>query len=355
MNPIYKERLIIAVTTILSLVAAFLVSALIVFQVGENPVAVFKTFITYSLLSWEGIGFTLFYATPLLFTGLSVAIAFRGGLFNIGAEGQLYMGSIAVALFAASGVDLPPVLMVTACILIAFMVGGIWGIIPGYLKVRFGSHEVINTIMLNLIAYGICNYLVVGPFKRQGDQLLETNFIVESARVTRLDKIFPFLFGDLPLNVAFFLGLLLCFLYWLFFNRLRFGYELQIAGNSAEVSRYAGVNSTKYVVLSMFIAGGVAGLVAVHEVMGFRYTFHDNFSRGVGFMGIAVALLGRNTAVGVILASLLFGILARGSLFLDLNFDKLSNDLVLVIQGIIILFVSMGLIFRKFAAKLLRL
>ncbi|MBL0690946.1 MAG: ABC transporter permease [SAR324 cluster bacterium] len=342
-----KESLSVLATTLLSLVAAFFVSAVIILILGENPVEVFKVFIVASLFSWDGVGFTLFYMTPLLLTGLSVSMAFKGGLFNIGAEGQLYMGSMAVAIFAGSGINLPFYLMIPICILLAFLAGGIWGVIPGYLKVKFGSHEVINTIMLNLIAYGICNYLVVGPFKRQGDQILETEFIAQSARVFRLNKIIPWISESVPVNFALLLTISLCVGYWYFFHKMRYGYEMQVSGHSSEVARYAGINSGRYIILSMFIAGGLAGLVAVHEVMGFRYTFHDNFSRGVGFMGIAVALLGRNNPLGIFMAAFLFGMMNRGSLFIDINFDKLSNDLVIVVQGVIILFAAMSGMFQK--------
>ena len=348
---IANQTLANLVATLISVLAAFFVTGLIVLALGENPLAVLMIFIETSLLSWDGIGYTIFYMTPLLFTGLSVAIAFKAGLFNIGAEGQLYMGTMATALFAAHYANWPSLILVPACMLVAFIVGGFWGAIPGYLKVRFGSHEVINTIMLNLIAYGICNYLVVGPFKRQGDQLLETDFIGENARIFRLHELMPWISKDIPANSSFLLALVLLLVYLVFFRNIRWGYEMQVSGQSNEVSRYAGINSRRYIILAMFVAGGVAGLVAMHEVLGYRYTFHDNFSRGAGFIGIAVALLGRSNAFGIFVAAFLFGMMSRGGLFLDINFDSLSSDLVVVVQGVVILFVAMSGMIERLIKK----
>ena len=333
--------------SLLCIVFAFMVAALLIFMVGSNPWQVFLVFVDNSLFSIDGFGYSLFYTTPLLFTSLSVAFAFRCGLFNIGAEGQLYIGSIATAIAAVYLGGLPSWILIPILISVAFIAGGLWGAIPGYLKVRFGAHEVINTIMLNLIAYGICNYLVLRPFRRQGDQMLETEFIGQNARLFRLQEFFPFFDNNIPLNGAFFLGILLLVVYWLFFKYSVWGYEIKVVGSSPKVAEYAGIPAKKYVVLSMFIAGGLSGLVATHEVLGFRYTYHDNFSNGVGFMGIAIALLGRKHPLGIFLAACLFGMLTRGSLFLDLNFQNLSNDLVIVLQGVIIMFVGTHSIFEK--------
>jgi simple sugar transport system permease protein len=238
-------------------------------------------------------------------------------------------------------------ILIPVCFVVAFLAGGIWGGIPGVLKARFGGHEVINTIMMNLIAFSFVNYLVVGPFHRKGTQILETEFIPEAARIPRVHELIPWAPKSLPLNLGFILALLTCLLVYLVLWKTKWGYEIRAVGISNSVSKYAGINVKKNMIAAMFISGGFAGLVAVHEVMGYRYTFHDSFSQGVGFIGIAVALLGRNHPVGIVLAALLFGALNRGSLFLDLNFDSLSKDLVMVLQGVIILFVATDQLFKK--------
>jgi simple sugar transport system permease protein len=331
---------------VVSVLAALLVGAILVIAVGENPLAVYWIFFKNSLFSIDGIGYTLFYATPLIFTGLAVAFGFQCGLFNIGAEGQLYVASMSVTLTALWLANLSAWVLIPICFLVAFLAGGIWGGIPGYLKARFGGHEVINTIMMNMIAFSLVNYLVVGPFHREGTQILETDFIPEAARIPRIHDILPFIPERVPLNFGFIIALLTCVVIYLVLWKTRWGYEIRAVGISGSVSKYAGINVNKNTILAMFVAGGCAGMVAIHEIMGYRYTYHDSFSQGAGFVGIAVALLGRNHPAGVILAALLFGALNRGSLFLDLNFDSLSKDLVMVLQGTIVLFVATDKFFK---------
>jgi general nucleoside transport system permease protein len=330
-----------------SVIAAFLVGSILILIVGENPLDVYYIFFKNSLFSVKGIGYTLFYATPLIFTGLSVAFGFRCGLFNIGAEGQLYIGSMLTTLVAIWLNGVSAWVMLPVCFLVAFIAGGIWGGIPGLLKAKFGGHEVINTIMMNLIAFSIVNYLVVGPFHREGTQVLETDFIPEAARIPKVHDLLPFVPETLPLNFGFIVAIIACIVVYIVLWKTKWGYEIRAVGISNSVSQYAGINVKKNMVMAMFIAGGLAGLVAIHEVLGYRYTYHDSFSAGVGFVGIAVALLGRNHPVGIVLAALLFGALNRGSLFLDLNFDNLSKDLVMVLQGVIVLFVATDKFFKK--------
>ncbi len=330
-----------------SVLAALLVGSILIFAVGENPLAVYWIFFKHSIFSLDGIGYTLFYATPLIFTGLAVAFGFQCGLFNIGAEGQLYVATMAVTLTAIFLTGFSAWLIIPVCFIVSFLVGGIWGGIPGLLKARFGGHEVINTIMMNMIAYSLVNYCVVGPFHRQGTSILETDFIPEAARIPRIHDFLPFIPERIPLNLGFFIALLTCLVTYLILWKTKWGYEIRAVGISDSVSKYAGINVKKNIVLAMFIAGGFAGMVGIHEVMGYRYTYHDSFSQGAGFVGIAVALLGRNHPMGVILAALLFGALNRGSLYLDLNFDSLSKDLVMVLQGTIVLFVATEKFFKN--------
>ena len=187
----------------------------------------------------------------------------------------------------------------------------------------------------------------MGPFHREGAQVLETDFIPEAARIPNVHDLLPFVPETLPLNFGFIIAIIACIVVYLVLWKTKWGYEIRGVGISNSVSEYAGINVKKNMVMAMFIAGGLAGMVAIHEVMGYRYTYHDSFSGGVGFVGIAVALLGRNHPLGIVLAALLFGALNRGSLFLDLNFDNLSKDLVMVLQGVIVLFVATDKLFRK--------
>jgi general nucleoside transport system permease protein len=329
-----------------AVVAAFAVGGVVVLAVGDSPVSTY-TLLIGSALTWpDGIGYTLFYATPLIFTGLAVAVAFRCGLLNIGAEGQLYAASFVTAWVGITCAGLPAWLLVPLCFVAALLSGGFWGAVPGVLKARFGAHEVITTIMMNFIAVAVASYFTQYHYKPQGDPILETVPIGEGAHIARLGRFVPGFPERIPLNLAFPLALVACLLVYLFLWRTRWGYEIRATGANPAAAQYGGIATGRQVVLAMSISGALAGMVAVNEVLGYRYRYYDGFSAGYGFTGIAVALLGRNHPGGVILASLLFGALLRGGLFVDIFTEHVSKDLVMVLQGIIILFVASEALFR---------
>ncbi|HBL29879.1 MAG TPA: ABC transporter permease [Acidobacteria bacterium] len=326
--------------------AAFAVGALVVLAVGDSPLNTYALLIG-SALSWpDGIGYTLFYATPLIFTGLAVAVAFRCGLLNIGAEGQLYIAAFATAWVGIVLAGWPAWLLVPLCILTALLTGGFWAAVPGVLKARFGAHEVITTIMMNFIAVALASYFTQYHYKPPGDPILQTVPIGENAHVARIGALVPGIPERIPLNLAFPLALAACLLVYLFLWRTRWGYQIRATGANPAAALYGGIATGKQIVLAMSLSGALAGLVAVNEVLGYRYRYYDSFSAGYGFTGIAVALLGRNHPVGVILASLLFGALLRGGLFVDIFTEHVSKDLVMVLQGVIILFVAAEALFR---------
>jgi ABC-type uncharacterized transport system permease subunit len=352
---------------ILAVVAAFLIGALIVLLIGENPLTVYwlllsSAFGLYDALgnfTWDNWGYTLFYATPLIFTGLAVALAFQCGLLNIGAEGQLYAGAFAAAWVGFTLTGLPGVVLAGLAILAALLAGGIWGAIPGWLKAWFGSHEVINTIMLNFVAVGLVSYLTQVHFKAPSDPIMQTEMIAEKAALPRFAALlspfgidFP---ARIPLNLSFLLALLAAFLVWFFLRRTSAGYELRAVGANSAAAEYGGISIRRQTVLALAISGGLAGLVGVNEVLGYRYRYYHDFSPGYGFAGIAVALLGRNHPFGVVLAALLFGALNRGGLFIDIFTDRVSKDLVQVLQAIIILFVAIEVLFRRGVVRMRRL
>ena len=329
-----------------AVLAAFVVGGVLVLAVRDNPFSTYALLIG-SALTWpDGIGYTLFYATPLIFTGLAVAVAFRCGLLNIGAEGQLYIAAFATAWVGITCGSLPAALLVPLCCLTAIAAGACWGAVPGVLKARFGAHEVITTIMMNFIAVALASYFTQYHYKPPGDPLLETVPVGDGAQIARLGRFVPGLPERIPLNVAFLLALLACVLVWLFLWRTRWGYEIRATGASPAAAEYGGIATGKQIVLAMAVSGALAGMVGVNEVLGYRHRYYDAFSAGYGFTGIAVALLGRNHPVGVILASLLFGALLRGGLFVDIFTEHVSKDLVMVLQGLIILFVAAEAMFR---------
>jgi simple sugar transport system permease protein len=332
---------------LLGVLAAFVVGAVIVWAIGDDP---FQTYglLLGSALSWpDGICWTLFYATPLIFTGLAVALAFHCGLLNIGAEGQLYVGAFAAAWVAISWSGAPAWLLLPLACLAAVLAGAAWGAIPGVLKARFGSHEVINTIMLNFVAVGLISYLTQYHYRAAGDPVMQTVPIGAGAHLARLGSFLPFVPERIPLNLAFPLALLACVAVWFFLWRTKWGFAIRAAGANPAAAEYGGISVARAVVLAMALSGALAGMVGINEVLGYRYRYYDGFSAGYGFTGIAVALLGRNHPVGVLLSAILFGALLRGGLFVDIFTDHVTKDLVLVLQALVILFVAAGDLFRR--------
>ena len=331
---------------LVAVLAAFLIGAIVVLLIGDDPILTYRLLIG-SALSWpDGIGYTLFYATPLIFTGLAVAVAFRCGLLNIGAEGQLYIASFATAWVGITFANLSPWLLVPLACLTAMTAGAVWGGIPGVLKAKFGAHEVINTIMLNFIAVALASYFTQYHYKAAGDPIMQTVPIGENAHIARIGDFFPAIPARIPLNVSFFLALLACALVYVFLWKTKWGYEIRATGANPSAAEYGGISTAKQIIVAMSVSGALAGMVAISDVLGYRYRYYDGFSVGYGFTGIAVALLGRNHPVGVLLSALLFGALIRGGLFVDIFTDKVSKDLVLVLQAVVILFVAAEALFR---------
>src|SRR5438093_6772914 len=331
---------------LIAVVAAFIVGGVVVLIIGDSPIQTYRLLIG-SAFSWpDGIGYTLFYATPLIFTGLAVAVAFRCGLLNIGAEGQLYIGAFATAWVGIKLAGTSAWILLPLCCLVAIVGGAIWGGIPGLLKARFGSHEVINTIMLNFIAVALVSYFTQYHYKIPGDPIMQTAPIGGGAHIARLGKIIPAFPERIPLNLAFILALVCCGLVYLFLWRTKWGYELRATGSNPTAAEYGGISIRKQIIIAMTISGALAGMVGINEVLGYRYRYYDGFSANYGFTGIAVALLGRSHPVGVLLAALLFGMLIRGGIFVDAFTNNVTKDIVDVLQGIVILLVAAEALLR---------
>lgn len=344
---------------LIAVIAAFVVGGIVVWIIGDSPIQTYKLLIG-SAFSWpNGIGYTLFNATPLIFTGLAVAVAFRCGLLNIGAEGQLYVAAFAAAWvgmkfgspdpensFVGQFMHLPAYILLPLCCLAAIFAGAVWGGIPGILKARFGSHEVINTIMLNFIAVALLSYFTQYRYKIPGDPIMETAKVSPQAHLATLGKFIPNFPAWIPLNLAFVLAVLACILVYIFLWKTKWGYEMRATGANPSAAEYGGVSIRKQIILAMAISGGLAGMVGINEVLGYRHRYYDGFSANYGFVGIAVALLGRNHPVGVFLAAILFAILLRGGIFVDAYTIHVSKDIVDMLQGIVIVFVAAEAMFR---------
>jgi ABC-type uncharacterized transport system permease subunit len=353
---------------LVAVLVAFIVGGIIVWLVGDNPFEVYGLLLG-SALTWpDGIGYTLFYATPLIFTGLAVAVAFRCGLLNIGAEGQLYVAAFAVAWvgikFGGTVVDifgtptnyawvkLPALVLLPLAIVTAVVVGGLWGAIPGWLRARFGAHEVITTIMLNFIGIALVSYFTQYLYKAPGDPIMQSVPVGAGAHLPRLGSFIHGLPERIPVNIAFLFALLACAFVYVLLWKTKWGYEIRATGANPQAAEYGGINVRKQIILAMSISGGLAGMVAINEVLGYRYRYYDGFSDNYGFFGIAVALLGRNHPVGVILAALLFAVLLRGGIFVDAFSVHTTKDIVLVLQAVIILFVAARAVFPWLIEKI---
>ncbi|MEO0960639.1 MAG: ABC transporter permease, partial [Pseudomonadota bacterium] len=327
---------------LINLLIAFFISGLIILAIGESPIEALQTMITGALGSTYGWGYTLYYATNFIFTGLAVALAFQARLFNIGAEGQAMLGGIGAALlFLPLDAYLPGPLVALLAIAAAAAAGALWAAIPGWLQAYRGSHIVITTIMFNFIAAGLVVSLLSGPLIRAGQPSPETREMDPAARLAALHDIAAALgleIADSPLSLAFPLALLAAFGVWLLVWRTRWGFALRALGQSQPAAVYAGIPAARMTVAVMALSGALAGLMAVNEVLGAQGRVVLGFTAGYGFTGIAVALMGRAHPVGVVLAALLFGALYQGGAELDFEFATITREMVLLIQGLIILF-----------------
>ena len=332
---------------VVAVLAAFAVGSVFVLAIGDNPLETFGLLVGSALWWPDGIGYTLFLATPLIFTGLAVAVAFRAGLLNIGAEGQLYIAAFATAWTGIVFGTLPAAVLIPLCMAAAVLAGGMWGAIPGLLKARFGSHEVINTIMMNFIAVALVSYFTQYHYRVPGDPILQSAPISANAHIPRLGEIVPGLPGRIPLNVAFLLALAAAAAVYVFLWRTKWGYEIRATGSNPSAAEYGGISVPRQIVLAMAISGGLAGMVGINEVLGYRHRYYDGFSDNYGFTGIAVALLGRNHPAGVIIAALLFAILTRGGIPVDAFTRHVTKDIVQILQATIILFVAAEAFFRE--------
>ncbi|MEM7045384.1 MAG: ABC transporter permease [Pseudomonadota bacterium] len=326
---------------LLNLTAAFLVSGLIVLLLGENPIEAVRLLIFGAFGYGEAIGYTLFYATNFIFTGLAVAIAFHCGLFNIGGEGQAYVAGLGVTLVGLYLGFLPFIVVLPIAILAAAAFGGFWAFIPGYLQAKRGSHVVITTIMFNFIAAALMTYMVVNVLIKPGSQIPESDRYADSAIFPKMHEMLAAVgvqISGSPLNLAFVVALICCVLFYLFVWKTKWGYAVRVTGANENAAVYGGISPAKQIMIAMTISGALAAGVALNELLGSQHRLILNFPSGFGFVGIAVALMGRNHPVGIILAAVLFGALYQGGSELSFDMPTISRDIVVVIQGLVILF-----------------
>jgi len=307
----------------------------------ENPVRVYNEIFKAALKDRDGWGNVLYRATPLIFTGLAVAFAFQCGLFNIGGEGQMVIGGFALTWVGFTVTGLPWYLHIPLCICAGILAGAFWGSIPGYLKATRGVHEVVTTIMLNWIAVALTQYLTMA-YKPPESWIPHTYEIAKSAQLSRLFVYLNPLGIDFPksnlLNTCVFLAFAVVLIVAYILKRTKLGYEIRAVGYNPGAAECGGISVAKNTILAMAIAGALAGLAGVNQVMGYKHRFRYGVFTGLGFDGIGVAFIGRNSPFGVVLAALLFGILDQGGLAIDVS-TKVPREIVLVLKAIILIFV----------------
>jgi general nucleoside transport system permease protein len=328
-----NSALINVVGSVLAVVVALLIGALVIVIAGHDPWEAYKALAEGALGSRRGRAETLVYAAPMILGGLAFAVAARAGMFNIGIEGQLVMGGFAAALVGATDWGLPSALHIALALLAAIVAGGIWGLIPGALKATTGAHEVITTIMLNYLAFRLITYsiqkrtdvLPVDP------QVQGTDRVLDSARL-------PILLDATRLHSGVVIAIVAAIVIWFVLFQTTFGYKIRTVGLSEGAARYGGIRWGLTIAISMAIAGALAGLAGAGESLGLHGR-HSSVPPGLGFTAIAVGLVGRNHPIGVIFSGLLFGMLSAGAPTMQAT-ASVSREIVLVLQGLVILAVA---------------
>ena len=329
----------------LAILTAVIIGGIIIVVVGGNPFLAYIGLLQGSFGSAKALSETAVWATPFIFAGLAVALAFKGGLFNIGAEGQLALGAVASALVGYAlpewlGFDIPTVIHLPLAILFGMLAGAFWAAIVGFLKAYTGGHEVINTIMMNYIALNSISYLLNGPMKDRNPNnvIARTPMIAESARI-------PSIFEGFRIHWGFVLALLMAFLVWWILNKTTLGFEIRTVGANPDAAKYAGINVKRTIIVTMALSGMLAGMAGSLEVTGLNFRHELGFSIGYGFDAIAIALLGKSHPLGVVLASILFAAMRNGATRMQF-LTQLPVDLISVLQALILLFVAADAIIR---------
>ncbi len=323
---------------LVNVVIAFAVSGLVVLLAGESPLQAAAVLLDGAFGRAQNIAYTLYYATSFIFTGLAVAVAFHGGLFNIGGEGQAYIGGLGVALVCLTFDSiLPWWLTFPLAIVGAACCGALWAFVPALLQAKRGSHIVITTIMFNHIAAALMGYVLVDMIKKPDSMQPESRTFEAGGQLPQFREFIPDL-GQAPLNVAALLAVVALVGVWVLIWRTRLGYAMRAFGLNPTAAGYAGISAVGITVIAMLISGALAGLMSLNEVMGAQGRLLLDFTAGAGFVGIAVALMGRAHPVGIRFAAILFGALYQGGAELAFEMPAITRDMIVVIQGLVILF-----------------
>lgn len=334
MNFEFRQQPLKPKAIILAILISIVSGAAIILCAGHNPIEVYSKMISGAFGSQFAIASTLRWTTPLMFTGAAAAFAFRGGMFNIGVEGQMYIGAFFAAWVGFTFQTLPAIVLIPLCLIAGAVGGMLWVLLPAVMRVRFGASEMVTTLMLNYVAMLLTDYLVKYHFMAGGiyGPSLVTKEISTAARL-------PQLWPPLQAHSGIFLGLLTILVFSIIIKKTRLGYEIHITGINPNFAFYGGVNVNKVRMSVMFISAAIAGIGGAVEVMGFLYKFMSRFSPDFGFDGLVVALLGANSPAGVLISSFFLGAVKAGALTVE-RYTSVSRSLAMIIQGIIVTFIS---------------
>lgn len=325
--------------SLIGLLLGLIFSLSLTYFAGENPLNVLQIIFKSAFGSPYDFGLTLYYSSGLIFTGLSVSLAYKVGLFNIGAEGQLLMGSLATTVFALAFPHLPFPWAPLLAALFGLLVGGLWALVPAVLKVFRGSHEVVVTMMMNFIAASLTSWVILNFIPNPESQNPESKVIPSQYLFQSYDFIKQWT-QDSPASIALVFALICALVLWIFDHRTKWGYELKICGLNPAAAERAGIPFRQRQIEAFVLSGALAGGVALVEVLGNSGQYKMGFSPDFGFIGIAVALMARNHPLGIIFSALLMGALHKGSSDLDFETNTITRDFSKIIQGLIILFVA---------------
>ncbi|MCZ4282669.1 ABC transporter permease [Kiloniella laminariae] len=321
---------------------AFLVSGFVIWLIGEDPIEAVKIMINGAFGYDEALGYTLYYTTNFVFTGLAVAVAFHASLFNIGGEGQAYIGGLGVGLLCLLLDQYFPLWLILPLAIIASgLFGAAWAYIPAYLQAYRGSHIVITTIMFNFIAAALMNYLLVNILIAPGSGSPESRVFEETAWLPFMHEIFAWFGAEItrsPLNLSIVLAAIASVFVWFFIWHTRWGYAIRMLGHNENAAQYSGIDTKRVIIGTMCLSGALASFVGINEIMGVHHRILLEFTAGYGFTGIAVSLMGRNHPIGIIIASLLFGALYQGGAELAFEIPTIQKEMITTIQGLVILF-----------------
>ena len=332
----------IGLLPVINLIQALIVAGLVVLVIGVNPFDAMRIMAWGAVYDSVAISYTLYYATDFVFTGLAVAVAFHAGLFNIGGEGQAYIAGLGCTLvILLLDAYLPGILLIPLALIASMAFGAGWALIPAYLQAYRGSHIVITTIMFNFIAASLMVYIGSDILRPPGEMLPSSREFGEAAHLPHIHELAAVLglqMPSTPLNLSILWAAACCVFVWIFIWRTRWGYAIRAVGLSPKAAVYAGISPQRVILISMCLSGALAAGVALNQIIGYHHRMLLDFVAGAGFTGIAVALMGRNHPIGIVLSAILFGALYQGGAELAFEIPTITRDMIVAMQGLVILF-----------------